>query len=86
MSWTQKVQQFNLGYKSYGGTKSGFAVVPTLGIQFHVSKFISIEGRYALAANVTSDKNYYFSYNADNDIREMNYYSVGVEIRIPSSR
>lgn len=86
MAWTQKVQQFNLGYKSYGGSRSGFAVTPTLGIQFRLNKFISLEGRYTYPANVTTDKKYYFTYGADNSIRQMNYYSVGVEIRIPGAR
>jgi hypothetical protein len=61
-------------------------VTPTLGIQFHLNKFISLEGRYTYPANVATDKKYYFTYGADNSIRQMNYYSVGVEIRIPGAR
>ena len=90
MAWTQTLQQqdtgANLGYKAYGGNKSGFAIVPTLGLQFRVSKYISLEGRYAIAANLSNDKNYYFSYGENNDIRQMHYLAIGVEIRTPTSR
>lgn len=86
MAWNQNVREFYGGYKSIRGSKAGFAVTPTLGIQFRLNKFISLEGRYTYPANVATDKNYYFTYGADNSIRQMNYYSVGVEIRIPGAR
>ncbi|MBP1772007.1 MAG: hypothetical protein H6P99_1170 [Holophagaceae bacterium] len=86
MSWTQEVHLYNLGYKSYGGNRSGFAVVPTLGIQFRASRFIAVEARYAFPINATNEKNYYFAYGADNSIRQMNYATVGLEIRFPRFR
>ena len=90
MSWSQKLQQNNtgalLGFKSYGGTKSGIALVPTLGIQYRITNYIHLEARYAFPVNITKDKNYYFSYGEDNSIRQMNYLAVGVEIRLPNVR
>lgn len=87
MSWTQELEQQDsgplLGYKGYGGSRSGFAIVPTVGVQFRVSKYLYIEGRYAAALNVSNNKNYFFSYDASNSVRQMQYLALGVEFRIP---
>jgi hypothetical protein len=92
MQWYQKLEQYYIvsgsgpSFRAYGGSKSGFSMVPTLGMQVRLNKYFSIEGRYAHAVNISNKKKYFFIDNESSQIREMSYFLVGIELRFPSLR
>ncbi|WP_286353410.1 hypothetical protein [Geothrix oryzae] len=91
MHWSQRLVQQDIingvpGFRAYGGTKSGFSIVPTLGAQVRINPYLSVEARYVIAANIGNNGKYYFTYSENNEIREMRYFVLGVELRFPKLR
>jgi hypothetical protein len=91
MSWYQKLQQTDIffgspGFRDYGGTRTGFSIVPTLGVQVRLNRFFRFEGTYAFATNINNKDGYDLSYRVGNNLREMRYFSLGIEFRPPRLR
>jgi len=91
MSWYQNLQQEDIfggfpSFRNYGGSRTGFSIVPTLGVQVRLNQFFCFEGRYAFATNINNNNGYYLTYNAGNNLREMRYFTVGIEFRLPKLR